>query len=384
MATIDSDAQLAIHVFGASQGESIVLRLPDGGWGVVDCYASTLNDPSDNPTCQFLAERGVTELEFLCLTHPHDDHFRGMSRLLDEFSVRCFWRPSVMSGERLKWLLKLSLLDAARSGNEKTVEDANELERVFTLIRDARRKRTDPIILKNAAVGTLLYPVPVDPSAGFQIWSVAPSGRQTDRYEDGLRKCFDSSGRMCDRLPYSRHNEISMALLVVFGETRVVLGGDVETSGWSDSIKEFGVDKLSAVAVKVSHHGSTNGYCDGLWQAFAKDGKPIAILTPFRRHGLPKREGLEHIREFAQRILTPSLAAIPSEELPIPLSSKAPVQSRKALRDTFKARARSSDYPPGRCSLVFDNHGNCVERIVDPPAGEISSNKANRWYENNP
>lgn len=371
MATTDSVEQLEVHVFGASQGESIALKLPDGAWGVVDCYASALNDPAANPTYQFLAERKVTELEFLCLTHPHDDHFRGMRRLFEQFRVRYFWRPSAMSGQRLKWLLKLSLLNAVRSGDGTAAEDASELERIFTLIRDARKRRNDPLIPKNAVVGTQLYPVPVDPSAGFQIWSVAPSGRQTERYEDDLGKCFDASGRMVDRLPYSRHNEISLALLVVFGETSIVLGGDVEESGWADSMREFGAQKLNAAAVKVSHHGSTNGYCDRLWESFAEGGKPIAVLTPFRRHGLPKREGLEHIREYVQCILTPCVAAaIPSAELPIPLSSKAPVRSRQALRETFKARSSLSD-STGRCSFVFDNSGNCVERITDVPAGEI-------------
>lgn len=371
MATIDSKAVLEMHVIGAGQGESIVLKLPDGSWGVVDCYASKLDEPAENKAYEFLSAQGVRELEFVCLTHPHEDHFRGMSRLLDEFHVRYFWRPSAMSGQRLKWLLKHSCLDAKRSGADKAVEDANELERIFTIVRDSRRSRSFPLIPKHADIGAQLYPVPVDLDADLQIWSIAPSARCTDRYEDSLQKCFDSDGRLKDRLPYSRHNEISMALLVEFRNTRIVLGGDVEKNGWTDSVQEFGLDKLSSHAVKVSHHGSATGYCDDLWRGFSKDGEPIAVLTSFRRHRLPRREGLEHIREFAAKILTPCLPAIHEEQLSIPLSMNAPAKSRQALRDTFNARSVSQPFPTGQCSLVFDDQGNCIEQIADPPAGQI-------------
>jgi len=348
MATTDGGSSLEMHVFGAAQGESVVLRLPHGGWGVVDCYASTLGDAVDNATLRFLLERGVNELEFLCLTHPHDDHFRGMSQLLERLHVRCFWRPSAMSGQRLKWILQLALVDAKRSGHARTLEDADELERIFTR-----------------------YPVPVDPQARFQIWAIAPSGRQADGYEEGLRRCFDENDRLKDRLPYARHNEISLALLVVFGKTRVILGGDVEESNWLDTLNEFGRPGLSCVGVKVSHHGSTNGYCPGLWEAFAADRKPVTILTPFQRHRLPRREALEHIGEFAAEILTPCLSAVCPKELPIPLSPKAPVKSRRALRDELKARVDTRSTRMGCCSLAFDDSGVCTVGNLQPPAGKI-------------
>ena len=61
MATTDSN-RLELHVIGASQGESIVLKLPSGGWGVVDCYASSAADPSKNPTYQFLVDQDAERL----------------------------------------------------------------------------------------------------------------------------------------------------------------------------------------------------------------------------------------------------------------------------------------------------------------------------------
>jgi beta-lactamase superfamily II metal-dependent hydrolase len=65
--------ELSIHVINSGVGESIVVELPNGNWGVIDCYASNLADPSSNHTLNFLRKQEVTSLEFLCLTHPHLD-----------------------------------------------------------------------------------------------------------------------------------------------------------------------------------------------------------------------------------------------------------------------------------------------------------------------
>jgi hypothetical protein len=372
MATPSLEDSFELHVFGATQGETIVLRLPQGGWGVVDCYASNLDAPStDNAALRFLSDRGVSELEFICLTHPHDDHFRGMSQLFERFDVRCFWRPSAMTGQRLKWILQLALLDAKRSGYRRALESADELERIFTLVRRQRERRREPLILKTASLGSQLYPVPVDAQSHFQIWAIAPSGRQVDKYEEGLRKCFDNDGRVRDRLPHVRHNEISLALLVIFGQTRVILGGDVEESNWLDTLKEFGRSGLSCIGVKVSHHGSTDGYCRGLWEAFAARNMPMTVVTPFLRHRLPRPEALEHIAKFADGIITPCLSAVHLEEHPIPLSVKAPVKSRRALLDTCKARAVTGLMETGCCSLKFDDRGGYVVKDLQPPAGRL-------------
>src|SRR6266446_1648681 len=82
---------LEVHVTGGAIGESIVLRLPNGKWGVVDSYVPTLADPASSPAFSLLRKRGVSALEFLCLTHPDTDHFRGMSHFLEGFAVSQFW-----------------------------------------------------------------------------------------------------------------------------------------------------------------------------------------------------------------------------------------------------------------------------------------------------
>src|ERR1700678_498036 len=80
-----------LYLYGATEGESIALQLPSGKWGVVDSFASSLENPATNPVYSLLKAKNVDQIEFLCLTHPHDDHFKGMSQLLHGFDVKQFW-----------------------------------------------------------------------------------------------------------------------------------------------------------------------------------------------------------------------------------------------------------------------------------------------------
>jgi hypothetical protein len=86
---------LGIHVIGVGFGESVVLELPNGRIGVIDCCAPRLKASSReerlraNPTLRFLVnDLRATALAFLGFTHPHEDHGRGLSHLLEEFHGR--------------------------------------------------------------------------------------------------------------------------------------------------------------------------------------------------------------------------------------------------------------------------------------------------------
>jgi hypothetical protein len=79
---------LRIHFFGVGDGDSILLELPDGSYGLVDsCRYPGVQDPPAPPYV-----RGK-QLAFCCLTHPHADHFDGMHAILSDPTVNTkeFW-----------------------------------------------------------------------------------------------------------------------------------------------------------------------------------------------------------------------------------------------------------------------------------------------------
>lgn len=374
MTTDVPNPQLELHIINAGIGESIIIHMPNDQWGVVDCYASSVADPAKNPTLQFLLARQVSKLEFLCLTHPHHDHYRGMSHLLNRFPTKYFWRFAAMSPEHLLNLLKG---DALERGDDDDLESANDLQTTLRIVDQMRQRKT--LSLKRMVGIQHLYRLPVTStesgsSCDVDILSVAPSANHVERYEESLRRCFTADGRLSPDVPPLQHNDVSAALLIRFGGTRIILGGDVEASNWRDTLSESTLAHadLAAHAVKVSHHGSTNGYTQNLWAVFSASGEPFAVITPYRKHRLPKCEAVEHIRNHTSRLMTTCRSAIPFAATPnFDVWETYALEVRFALIGEFRSfqAKRASDL--GICSLSFDNCGNCISIDCDGAAGAL-------------
>lgn len=362
--------RLTIHVLGAGVGESIVLHLPDGRWGVVDCCASSSNDPQKNATLKFLQDKGVADLEFLCLTHPHQDHFRGMSHLLEHFPVKYFWKYTGFGGQQFLRLIQLLEVEAREKDDSERSSLASELEQILLLIRKKMAQQDPPMQIWKPGTAVPLYPIPDDAAARLRIMSLAPGGEQVERYDAEFERCFRADGTIKARLPDSSHNLASSAFLVEFGRTRVLLGGDVETAGWREVIDKIGARRLAVHAVKVSHHGSTNGYCEGLWGHFSAEGAPRAVVTAYASHSLPRKEALDHIGRHASHLYLTCETALKPGELPLTLNPA--LKSRLALRMKAPGLVEEAVHLVGRCTLSFDDQGNCIAEELLPPAASLS------------
>ncbi|MGE3821177.1 MAG: ComEC/Rec2 family competence protein [Isosphaeraceae bacterium] len=369
MTSTTKSPSLEVHILGAGKGESIVIKLPNGLWGVVDCYASSSADPDSNPTIAFLRSKGVTQLEFLCLTHPHDDHFFGMTTLIDEFKPREFWRAGCLSPQHIKLVARYYRIAGISDGVAKFTKSSKELVGVYAKIRE--KAEANEVKVKRAQSLMTLYPDPAAMTGEFQIDCIAPSGSLAEHYEGAVWSCIDENNETVETLTRSHHNNISLVLRLVYGKTRVLLGGDLEKQGWEEVVREYGAANLAACAVKVSHHGSPNGYCTGLWQHFAAQGKPVAVIAPSRTHKLPKPKAIQDIRDFTESVYATCDFDGGGVASPVRLPSKGPIESRLAMRDAF---ATTPKLPPttkvGWCSMTFDDDGR-VKLDVTPPAHQL-------------
>jgi len=363
--TTDPVDFLQIHVLGAGKGECIILGWPENRWGVIDCYAPSLKDDTTNPTLQFLRGRGVSELEFLCLTHPHDDHFRGMSQLLVHLKVRHFWRFPTVSARDLKLLAKYLVIDTERGDVAELKENASDFVRTMEIVKKLRDKKE--IVQMMVTGHQQLYPVPFSQSTRFQVWSFAPHGNQQGNYEQTLFRSFTIDGQLQPNPPNVSHNDISVGLIVSYGKTRVVLGGDVERTAWTDIRPQYQPEHFHVDAVKVPHHGSDTGYIPGLWSDFSGRKKPIAIIAPYRRFRLPKQDSLRHISEYASKVML--TCGIDLGLAPCP--AQPSLKSRMFLRARLNAKTPTPESECGRCSLYFDSEGNCIEEEYAGPAYEF-------------
>ena len=349
-----SSAALEMHVLGSSVGESIVLRLPDGAWGVVDCYTSRLNSPANNPTLQFLRANHVTKLAFLCLTHPHEDHFQGMSDLLAELDVERFWLFD-------DYRRVMDVVDALQKSAELQPErfSADDLRRTLNFIEPGEQGRRVPLRFRVLATGANLYPDPVGASPSvISIEALAPDDEQKRQYYRTL-SAWIRAGQFREP-PRMKHNIISGALLIRYGGTRLVLGGDVEQEGWHQVLQMYRPEQLAASAVKVSHHGSPNGHCTGLWEAFGSNEQPYAVVSRYAPSGRPRPRDIAFLHQNASHVMV-THGGEPTYDLP----SDLPPSGRAALvRETRAFRYKRDT---GICSLSFNDQGECTHTACTPP-----------------
>jgi len=267
-------SSFCIHVLNVGHGDSIILELPDNNWGLVDCFKT--NTEIEPPALTFLKARNVRKLKFVCLTHPHKDHFHGMLEILKHFTsdgrqIEEFWDfgPTID-------LIRVFL---DRCGSEK---EFSELQDLYEFITQRVLSKKIEWVEAKARVKCLEL-------SDIKISSFAPLGGDTMRYI-----------RSWARDTTIDENLLSVVLVITCGETNIVLGGD--TKSWEDILKlwrkecEITNRKKSAFHfVKVSHHGSRHGNHKGLWDLFTVKDQSVAVISTGCRYESPHPETVKSI-----------------------------------------------------------------------------------------
>jgi competence protein ComEC len=102
---------LEIHLIDVGQGDAVALRTPRGRWLLVDAGPRSAGfDAGSRRVVPYLRRHGARRLEALVLTHPHLDHIGGAPAVMDELAVRGVLDPSRPLGSGPY----LQLLESAR------------------------------------------------------------------------------------------------------------------------------------------------------------------------------------------------------------------------------------------------------------------------------
>ena len=366
---------LTVHVLGEGIGESIILELPNDKWGVVDCYARSIQNETTNQTLNFLRQRDVQALEFLCLSHPHEDHFRGITHLLKAYDgkLKAFWRfPARPLGNVIAHLRAVADESVDYAIHRKSVA---ELTRMFQIIDSMRKGGNFTVRLTEGF--KLLYSDIVESegeNVQLKIFSLAPAGNLVDDYQEDIEKSLADEQYFAQKY-YQKHNLISSVLLLKYGETRVILGGDAEKQSWdyilNDELRIKEGESLFAHLAKVSHHGSRNSLTENLWETLIGDRECYAVITPFQSRRLPEKQTLSSIARHTKEIFATSLKALTFlqwEEI-----RQKYLQQQE--RHTSSASVTFSSEVPCRCSFSFDAFGTCLEPDFEGAAGHICIDK---------
>lgn len=116
--TTGSGVPIGVHFVDVGQGDAILIE-DNGQFALIDA------GPSDNKDylLAYLQVAGVERLEYVFMTHPHEDHIGGMAFILDQIPVGKFISPNFQLAP-LHTSPSLESLDAVLMARQTPVEVA--------------------------------------------------------------------------------------------------------------------------------------------------------------------------------------------------------------------------------------------------------------------
>lgn len=283
-----SDNEIQLIVFGPSYGESILLHVGDGRWIVVD--SCNIISGKEVPAPLWYFDRigaNVGEcVELIVATHWHDDHIRGISRIVEAASGSSFACSSALCRKEF-----LTLVALYEKGAMMESTGVTELGAVLSILRSRSHKgrSVSPVFCcegrKIAAFDN-----------GLTIHASSPSDSAVLKALVALASLMPNGRGPKRRLVAKQPNHLAVALRINWGDQSIILGSDLEdvndlSDGWHRIVAVESGNSLGSL-IKVAHHGSVGAYNPHVWSKLLQNDA-LAIVTPFYRGGvkLPTREG---------------------------------------------------------------------------------------------
>jgi competence protein ComEC len=236
------------------QGDSALLSFPDGSNWLVDGGNDRNGyDAGERHVLPYLQWAGIRYLDGIILTHPNSDHYGGLASVLQNVGAGTLYEP-VDS--------KLFI----PPGRFVQALDERAVDRTI--------KRQGDRIGSGSVAGNSGEEKFQD--TAWRIYVVSP------------RIDLESGERSDDT------NDISLVLLLQYGETKMLMTGDISAEQEQRLVDRYG-DFLDSGILKVSHHGSRFSSGDEFLKAVTLD---FAVISSgkYNSYGHPAPETVERLR----------------------------------------------------------------------------------------
>jgi hypothetical protein len=230
----------------------------------------------------------VESLKFFCLTHPHEDHYRGGHKLLDHFHEkidRIWLFPGITSKDfvNLGVAARIRYKYVGDSRAEEMADDylrfLKRLVRERELLDDERYRR----VISSVNSTLLEHPQ-------YAIQAMGPGSLAVDHFVEHFARILLKTGPLLlSEEGGELINSISVVLRITFGRARIFLLGDAQGRNITlDPQKSRGF-----TLVKLAHHGSDNGLGAQLLTLPGARRFNHGLLAPYLRSGLPRGNMIE-------------------------------------------------------------------------------------------
>lgn len=101
----DHTSELTVHFLDVGQADCTLIQLPNGEEALID--AGNYGDGSY--ITSYLKNLNVDDIEYLILTHPHEDHIGSAKEIINSFTIEKVYMPDVSSDSNLYESTKLAI-----------------------------------------------------------------------------------------------------------------------------------------------------------------------------------------------------------------------------------------------------------------------------------
>lgn len=307
-----ANEEIEVSVFGPGFGECIVVHVGGGEWLIVDsCIDSTDQDDLRPVAERYLRAIGVspeTQVKCIVASHWHDDHVRGLARLVDICrNARFSCANSLVKREFIVFVEAMGTGTAATDGAK-----VKEFRQIFRVL--ASDKSRPPIRYATGSRELISWHTPPLPHGKpVTLRSLSPSDHELSLFLERIARELPTHGQPKRASSNSTPNLVSVVLHLDLGVTSILLGADMEIHndtrrGWTAVLEDAKTSNTARASLfKVAHHGSSTGHHDQAWSQML-DADPMLIVTPFNKlpigKKLPTRADVERIRAFGRLFLT--------------------------------------------------------------------------------
>ena len=278
---------MEVTVIGPGYGECILLHIGKGSWIIVD---SCLNSEARPAALKYFQDLGLNPAEVVRLivaTHWHDDHIRGMGRLVEVCNNATFCCASVFC--------KKEFLTAVGAMANRPMSTGGSGMREFYKVLSLLEERSSMPVF--AIANRIIFS-----QDGCEVWALSPFDKEFDAFLWEIGLLLPQEHETKRRIPTLTPNKVAVALLIKIDNTAILLGSDLEGQGWLEIFNAPESPSCKASFFKIPHHGSQNAHEDRVWNEMLHSD-PIAALTPWQRGGLelPKERDVQRICSFTEK-----------------------------------------------------------------------------------
>lgn len=190
-------------------------------------------------------------VELIVATHWHDDHIRGIAKLVEVCDRAAFCCAIVLL--RKEFLAVVGALEGRPSS--RLGSGLKEIHSVFSRLAQVASKPTLAIANRTVFV-----------QGECEIRALSPDDASSIHFLRTIGQPLPGSGKVRIRIPTLSPNDVAVALRVKVEDVAVLLGSDLEKRGWTAVLENVPPMEGKASVFKVPHHGSENAHEPGVWK----------------------------------------------------------------------------------------------------------------------